>query len=455
MVKRWQARLLDYLFPGTAEEDPGFHQEILHQSRRALAIIGGIQVGVSIFMLLARFLVASGPPVLYFRVRQAALIVALGAAGVALSRIRAVEPWARLIGGVSGLLTAAILVLSSLIVMSQTTNPDDFIPGQITLIMLVGIAIVPLRPMHALTLGLLIGGVYLGASLFAQHYLYAGTGPDENYLIFVAMLTLMCTGITAVVYQQRRANYELRQTEARMLLSENAVSTARLAAALSHELNTPMGALLSGVDTLLLLASKQATCSPAEQQRLVLLQSDIRRSVQQSVNRLRQLVTRMQRFTNLDQAEVQQANLNEMLTDVAALVEAGQPDKAKVELDLAPLPLVRCRPQQLSAVFNSLVQNAMQAVDGDGGRVWIGTRLRPGVVEVEIRDTGKGVRPEELEGIFDPGFKVTGRRVRSGNWSMFSSRQIVREHGGDIRITSGVGKGTAVVVTLPAKAESA
>ena len=52
--------------------------------------------------------------------------------------------------------------------------------------------------------------------------------------------------------------------------------------------------------------------------------------------------------------------------------------------------------------------------------------------------------------IFDPGFQKSGSRIASGNWSLFNSRQIVFEHGGEIRISSMEGKGTTVWVTLPA-----
>jgi len=58
-----------------------------------------------------------------------------------------------------------------------------------------------------------------------------------------------------------------------------------------------------------------------------------------------------------------------------------------------------------------------------------------------------------LGAIFDPGFKVAGNRVLTGNWSLFSSRQIVREHGGDIHIHSAEGQGTTVSVTLPRLSE--
>ena len=156
----------------------------------------------------------------------------------------------------------------------------------------------------------------------------------------------------------------------------------------------------------------------------------------------------MQRFTNLDQADVQNANLNELITDVAALIQPQLPAAAKIELDLKPVPPVVCRPQQMSAVFNNLVSNAIRALNGDG-LVTISTRPQPDAVEVEIRDNGRGLDAKELAGIFEPGFRVLERRVAAGNWGMFSSRQIIREHGGEIKIASGAGKGTTVTINLP------
>ena len=70
-------------------------------------------------------------------------------------------------------------------------------------------------------------------------------------------------------------------------------------------------------------------------------------------------------------------------------------------------------------------------------------------VEVSFSDNGRGLDPQEIKTIFDPGFRVGHGRVSTGNWSMFSSRQIVREHGGEIQIESERGKGTCVRVVLP------
>jgi signal transduction histidine kinase len=278
-------------------------------------------------------------------------------------------------------------------------------------------------------------------------------------VVFVFTLTLLATALSAVLYDQRRSTWDwharmlqaaenLRQSETRNLLAENAASVGRLAAALSHELNSPIGALVSGVDTLLLLASRQATSTGPDQQRLVVLQNELRHSIRESTDRLKQIVARMQRFTNLDKAEVQSANLNEILNDVTALLEPTYSGSTKIELDLHPLPELVCRPQQLSAVFSNLLGNAIEATKNDG-HVRVCTRHVDNAVKVDIHDNGRGLDPEQVESIFDPGFRVTEGRVATGNWSMFSSRQIVREHGGDIGILSRPGEGTQIEVTLP------
>jgi signal transduction histidine kinase len=442
-------QLYGHLFPGAAERDPALRHEIWRLSRIGLQVIGGVQIAVSMFMMLGRLLVAPGSSVLSFRLKQGGAIILLGLLTLICARMRSLQQWWRPLGVVSGLLTAAILVWSSLVVNPGAPRSDDFIPGHITLIMLVGVTVMPLRPVHVLWMGLGMGFIYALAAVAARSYSGAGPGVDANYLLFIFMLSLLAMGITAVVYEQRRSNFNLRQEQVRALLAENASSLTHLAAALSHELNNPMGALLSGVDTLLLLASKQATCQPQEQGRLVLLQSDVRKSIQQSAQRLKGLVARIQRFTNLDQAEVQQANVNDLLSDVAALVEPQLPAAASLRLDLEPLQPILCRPQQISAVFSNLVTNAVRALNGTGGEVTIASRQKLKDVEIEIRDNGKGVGGSQLARIFEPSFRASGDSVRATNWSMFSSRQIIREHGGDIHVDSGEGKGTTVRVTLP------
>ena len=241
---------------------------------------------------------------------------------------------------------------------------------------------------------------------------------------------------------------ELSAAPVRALLSENAISVGRLAAALTHELNTPLGALKSSIDTMIVLAAKQATAPPEQQPRLVTMQAELRRSVNDGMERLKKVIARLQRFIDLDHTERQAADLNDLLGDVVVRVTPTLQEKVKLEFDFHALPPLHCRPQQLTTVFSSLLSNAINAVNGEG-RILVSTQKVQSMARIRFEDNGRGMEALELETIFDPGFRVLAGRVSTGNWSLFSSRQIVFEHGGEIQITSEPGKGTTVDVLLP------
>jgi len=455
----WLEQFKNYLFPPTDERNPAFRYEIEQSSLRGLQIIGGIQIAVSLFMFAARFLVAAGGETLPLRSKQAALIVFVGVIDI----IAAKSPWsgplARPISIFSAVGSASVLVWASFVAASRSASPNDFIPGEITLVLLVTVTIMPLRPLHTVALGVGLVAAYFTLAKFSERTILAGLGPDPNYLIFIVMLTLLSVGITAVLYRQRWSNYEilqqtieageaLRQAQNRILLTENASSLSRLAAALSHEMNNPLGAMISGIDTLLLLAQRQAAATPAEEPKLMELQAEVRRSIQQSATRMKELVGKLQRFTDLDETSMASSDLNEILRNVATMAGNEKEKAPKVDLRLDSVPPVLCRPQQLAAVFRSLLSNALNAVNGEG-RISISSRRSDDQVEVDIEDNGRGMTPEQMQHIFEPEFRVAGGRVAAGNWSMFNSRQIVREHGGDIRISSREGMGTRVTIVLP------
>lgn len=459
----WRERIQRYLLPGDIENDSGFREEIQRLSHIGLQVVGGVTIAATLFMVLSHMLLDPSSELMPHRLWLGAILVSIGVLTLGAARVKALHPRARLVGAVSGLLTAAVVTFSLIRMTQIDPTADDFVPGNITLVTLVAVAALPLRPTDTLLFGFLLETIYVAIAYGLEEFLNVGPGVDSLYVLFIFMLTGLAAALTAVLYHQRRSSYEwhvstlqaaenLRQAETRNLLTENAASVGRLAAALSHELNSPIGALVSGVDTLLLLASRQATSPPADQPRLVVLQNELRKSIKESTGRLKEIVARMQRFTNLDKAEIQSANVNDILSDVTALVEPRYKGRAKIQLDLHPVPELICRPQQLSAVFSNLLGNAVEATNGNGC-VLVTTRRRPGGVEVAFEDNGRGLDPDAINAIFDPGFKVHHGRVTTGNWSMFSSRQIIREHGGDIAIDSRPGQGTRVRITLPVAGE--
>ncbi|HXG34595.1 MAG TPA: HAMP domain-containing sensor histidine kinase [Bryobacteraceae bacterium] len=272
-------------------------------------------------------------------------------------------------------------------------------------------------------------------------------------------LALLC-GVLAVVVllthlkarQARREAMrrfdELCEMRARAAVTESSAAMARLVAAVSHELNNPIGALISAVDTLLLVTDRLCAAPPEDRARLEQLQREVRHSVASSLERLRAVVARMQKLSNLDKTEIQEADLNGLLTDIVALLEPEARGRVRFELRLEALPPLVCRPQQLGAVFSHLLSNALEAVEGEG-RVVLSTRCLNGRMEVRIEDNGRGIAQEDLAVLFEPGFHMRHGRVATGHWGLFGARQVIREHGGELEVRSEPGKGTLVRIELP------
>jgi len=351
-----------------------------------------------------------------------------------------------------------MLIASSLLVTPQV--PDEYLAAQIATILLAATAAAPLRSRDTFAMGSSIWLFYLVSLLVAWRWKRIDPAAwGVSHLVFLAMLTLLAAILSAILYAQRSAHYRAQQESLRLaeflaaapvraLLSENAISVGRLAAALTHELNTPLGALKSSIDTMVVLAAKQATAPPEAQPRLVSMQSELRHSVNDCMERLKGVIARLQRFIDLHHTERQPSNLNDLIGDVAILLKPALTERVKLEFNFQSIPPVTCRPQQLTTVFSSLLSNAIAAVHGEGC-VHVSTQKMDSMVRIRVQDDGSGMEESELETIFDPGFKVTAGRVSTGNWGLFSSRQIVFEHGGEIQITSTPGKGTTVDVLIP------
>jgi signal transduction histidine kinase len=233
-------------------------------------------------------------------------------------------------------------------------------------------------------------------------------------------------------------------------MSENAASQGRFAAALSHELNSPMGALASALDTLL-TAFEKLEYHQGQSHRLKNVITGATSSAKQSSQRLMETMERMKHLTNLDRAEEQVVDLNELWESTVALLHGELERKAKVTLALEQLPHIPCRPQQMSAVFSNLLRNAADSIEEEG-MILVTSIHRGSEIVLEVRDNGRGIPVDRLPHLFDPSFRVEGSRVSTSNWGLFISRSIITEHGGQLEMDSAEGRGTTARIVLPVNA---
>jgi signal transduction histidine kinase len=443
-----------------AENDPGFRDSIAAASLLSLRTVGALEFVVPALMLLAGLSVVPVPVQTAGAWVPNALLAAVGLLTFGTGWTGVGRSWPRALTSISIAISVLIIIWSAIMLSEQIVWVEHYVIGYITLVMFGAAAAVPLKPLQTLALGLALSVLYLGSTRYAEQFLgWEPSGPGMRQRIFILFVTGLCTVLTIYVYRQRwrsyvahqqalKASEDLHEAQNRLLISENAAVFGRVAAALSHELNSPIGALASAVDTLGGIAHRLASASPGDQERLRALALEVHSSGRESAKRLREIVSRMQRFSNLDRAEIQSANLNSLLADVISIARSQAGTQTTVTADFGDLPNFVCRPQQLSAVFTNLLSNAITAA-GESGSVAVRTANSGARIEISFRDNGRGIPADRLATLFDPGaFRESGGRMKAVNWSLFSCREIVREHGGDVHIETGE-DGTTVRVVLP------
>ena len=104
--------------------------------------------------------------------------------------------------------------------------------------------------------------------------------------------------------------------------------------------------------------------------------------------------------------------------------------------------------RHLQQVLTILLINSLDAMPF-GGRLELSAEVQHGSARITITDTGIGIDPAALKGLFEP--FATGRAESGGTGlGLNVARWIMHKHGGDVSISSeGIGKGTTVVLTLP------
>jgi signal transduction histidine kinase len=262
-----------------------------------------------------------------------------------------------------------------------------------------------------------------------------------------AVVALQSGLIVALLYEhQRRRKAEV---DARARLNElahlNRQATAgELSAAIAHEVNQPLGAILSNAEAAeLLLASP--TPDIAEIREIL---ADIKRDNQ----RASEVVVRSRRMLKKAAVLTEDVDVNAIVSEVFAFV-ASQASASKIHLEtqLEPLPLyTRGDPIQLQQVILILVLNSMDALQEATGkqRLIVGLTSRAGAkhCEVRISDTGAGIALSDLDHVFDPFFSTKEHGMGMG---LSIARSIVEMHGGKIGAATQKGGGAEFTVRLP------
>jgi signal transduction histidine kinase len=252
----------------------------------------------------------------------------------------------------------------------------------------------------------------------------------------------------------------LKNTQEQLLMKEKMAALGDLVAGVAHEINNPIGSVISSTDVSgrcidkieIVIRSGNSLEEIKDSVQLPKAIKILRDNVKVTMTagtRIATIVKSLKTFARLDEAEHQKVDIHEGIDSSMTLLGTEIMQGITVTKDYSDLPKVDCYPSQLNQVFINLLKNAAQSITKPG-TINIITSLENGKVIVKISDSGKGISKEHINRIFDFGFSSSEGRVKMGS-GLISAYSIMQRHGGDIIVDSELGKGSTFTVVLPMK----
>jgi signal transduction histidine kinase len=263
--------------------------------------------------------------------------------------------------------------------------------------------------------------------------------PTEPFLLKVIILWMMtpcCYGVQVLAARQRRAEEEAQEFAARQ---DQLRAAGRLAAEVAHQLKNPLGIINNAAYSLQRSLHNNKNSS-AEQLQII----------REEVERSDKIITELMGYAQLAEGTVEKLNVTEELDRA---IERVFPSAARynveIRRDVAPdLPALLMQRNHLSEALVNILQNAREAMNGNG-LIEIATSTGDEEeVLVSIKDHGPGISPEKLGRIFEPYFTTKAKGTGLG---LAIVKHNVETYEGSIQVQSELGQGTEFILRFPTR----
>lgn len=273
---------------------------------------------------------------------------------------------------------------------------------------------------------------------------------------------------------------ERKRLESQLVQSQKMESLGQLAAGVAHEINNPIGFVMSNLRTLGNYVNVFKELFSGYQQVAHKLQSqpqDVSEEIskmdafiqkedipfiitdidalldesQEGTQRVQEIVKNLKSFARLDESVYKQSSLHDCLEATMKIASNELKYKCNVIKNFGDIPNIYCNPGQLNQVFLNLLVNAAQAID-EQGDITVETLANENEITVRITDTGSGIPKDKLDKIFDP-FYTTKPVGKGTGLGLAISYGIIQSHGGTIDVDSEPGQGTCFTIRLPITSE--
>ncbi|RMD92882.1 MAG: sensor histidine kinase [Calditrichaeota bacterium] len=239
----------------------------------------------------------------------------------------------------------------------------------------------------------------------------------------------------------------LRNIQNKLKRTERLETLGKLASVLSHEIRNPLNSMVINMQILRREYKKSASAPEKLDHYHNIIVSEIKR--------VDELVSNFLMIAKPPKLEPETRKVAEILDEVITMQQPlALPKGIRIERNYSDPELkARVDSNKIKQVFLNIVINAIQAMPG-GGRLKVEMEktisyesdLTLDMIRISFKDTGKGIKPEDLKHIFDFYFSTKKEGTGIG---LSIAQQIIEEHGGFIRVNSQYKKGTEVIIYLP------
>ena len=255
-------------------------------------------------------------------------------------------------------------------------------------------------------------------------------------------------GTTTDIEDRRRAEEALQEAQDKLAHVTRLVAMGELAAAIAHEVNQPLTAIVTNAN----FSLRQLKGSTANL-------DELRTAITEIVNdgtRASAVISRIRGLLVKGSPRRTELDINEIIQEVIALLRNElSRNRVSLRTDFASnLPRVPGDPVQLQQVLINLILNAIEAMRTSTDRtreLWIRSAKNADGILVQVQDSGPGIKRELADGIFEPFFTTKADGIGMG---LSISRSIIESHGGRLSLVP-VSQGALLQFTLPVISDDA
>jgi len=243
---------------------------------------------------------------------------------------------------------------------------------------------------------------------------------------------------------------------AKELMNQQVIETGKLAsigelaAGIAHEINNPVAIMVEEAGWIQDLLEEEDFAHSANLE-------EFERALKQintQGKRCKEITHKLLSFARKTDARLQYFSINGLIEEVIGLSEQrAKYAKVTITPQLAKdLPAIQASPSEMQQVFLNLINNAVDAMEKEGGLITVTTERKDDHLEVEVADTGPGIPPANLDRIFDP-FYTTKPVGKGTGLGLSICYGIIKKMGGEISVHSVMDEGTTFTIEIPIRKE--